>query len=78
MSNTPNQNDHVFPNAMYETNGLSLREYFAVQIMQGMMFDQDLTFKQLAAGAVKGADALIAALNNPNPPTLPFTEGGDE
>ena len=65
--------DDVFPLTDYYdekpvgiTSGLSKREYFAAMAMQGFLSDDiDRDVAECAAYSVRQADALIAALNNP-------------
>lgn len=64
-----NPNDGAFPGGYNgeRIGGLSVREYFALHIMAGLGMDTANTWEKLAQSAVKGADALIAALNRERP-----------
>lgn len=58
---------------IYETNGLSKREYFAIHILKGMMANPTISIRGVVeingkdlnpiSAALMGADALIAELN---------------
>lgn len=60
---TPYEGDHVLPRW---NGGLTKREYFASDLMAGMIAGSqglNITVKQFAEQAVKLADALIEELN---------------
>lgn len=65
MSNTYH-GDNAFPATEDSTTGLSKREYFAGRALQGIISKpHQLEVEEVAAIAVKYADALISALNKP-------------
>jgi hypothetical protein len=68
---------HAFPVTSDATNngqeGMSLRAYFAAQAMQGLMANSHpelitMKSKDVAAWSVEQADALLAALTQPQQP----------
>ena len=65
---TTNKNDSAFPYMEGQTRGLTKREYFAGQALQGMLVgypgqDELPRAEIIAADAIAYGDALIAVLN---------------
>ena len=63
------KNEPIVPHkewANTPTYGLTKREYFAAKAMQGLCSDHEYKISDIAASAVKIADALINELNKDN------------
>ena len=52
----------AFPTAMNQTEGMSLRDYFAAKAMQGLM-DAAMPMPEIAQAAYEMADAMLKARN---------------
>jgi len=51
-----------------DSNGLTIRQYFAVKAMAGLLSDSGIQLNEISSIAVQQADALIKELNEtPNP-----------
>ncbi len=84
------ENDVAFPSTIETANGyliaagLTKREYFAIQIMNGILAAADFPFEMAAKEAVRLTDKLIVELNKtasneePNTEEQPTQEAGTE